>query len=259
VATLEVCMKRKANVLPVATFVFLLALVTVAGCQRADVEQAAGDETEPDGVSETTNGAETDATYSEERDADARAGDGGAVAEVDGARAGNGKARAGDAVAGNGQARVGNVVAGDGEDEVRAGDVVVENSGDSGGGLPGKVILKIDGEPGALFSGTCTVGGEEREVSGQVPGRFVYEPEGREVECEIQNRGPDAGPLEFSVTADGSNRKQKVKVTGDTMSFSFSGNSISHTTSSTSSAAVQESSVSNSSYSRSSVSSSSGR
>lgn len=219
-------MRHKAANLPAIIFVLLFAMLVVAGCQRADVEPAAAvDETERNSDPATTESAEVEATSSEERGAVARAGDGKAVAKSGNAEAsaGNGKAQAGDAVAGDGKARAGDVVAG--------GDEAKEKKDAAG---PGKVKLKIGGEPGRRFSGTCSIGGEEREVSGQVPGRFVYEPEGRKMECEISNEGPDAGQLKFSVKAGGENQKQRIKVTGDTINFSFSGDGISYTTSSAS-------------------------
>ena len=243
-------MKRKAYTSLAAIFVSVLALMVGVGCQQTGVEQAAAvNETESKGTPATTDPGEDASIPPEKKEAAAQAGDGSAVAssgEAE-ARAGNGGARAGDAVAGDGMARAGDVVAGNGE----AGDEKDDTA------RPGRVRFKIGGEPGARFSGTCVVRDEEREVSGRVPGRFVYEPEGRTVECELRNGGPEAEPLEFSVTAGGENQKQKVRVTGDTISFTLSENGISHTVSSASGGVVQSSSISSSSYSRSSVSSSS--
>lgn len=241
-------MKRKADTLLAVIFVSVLALMVSIGCQQTDVEQAAAvNETEPKNASTTTEAVEAESTPPQESSAEARVRNSNVVASSGEAevRVGNGKVRAGDVVVGDGTVRAGDVVVGDGG----AGDDNVR---------PGRVRLKIGGEPGARFSGTCTLGDEEREVSGQVPGRFVFEPEGREVECELRNGGPGAGPLEFSVTAGGEKQKQKVRVTGDTMNFTLSEDGISHTTSSASGAAVQSSSVSSSSYSSSSASSSSG-
>lgn len=70
-------MKCKANVRSVVIFVLLLVLVAVAGCQRADLEQAAAvDETESKDNPATTVATKAEATSSEERGAEARAGDG---------------------------------------------------------------------------------------------------------------------------------------------------------------------------------------
>ena len=229
-------MNHKINTLLVGTLVFLLALVLGVGCQQTDVERAAVNENEPKEAPSSVGSADNGATAMEE----------GAEA-----RAGNGEARAGDAVAGDGKARAGDVVAGNGG---------AEEKGDAGA-EPGKVRLNIGGEPGTRFSGVCVVGGEEREVSGQVPGRFVYEPEGRKVECEIRKEGTGSESLRFSVDAGGKNSEQKIKVTGDSLDLSVSGNSVSYnissvsSSSSSSSSVVQKSSVNSSSYSSSSSSS----
>ncbi len=239
-------MKRKADTLLAVILVSVLVLMVGIGCQRAGVDQAAAvDEAESKGASTTADAAKAEANSPEEGGAEARAGDGNAVANSGKAeaRAGNGKARA-TAKAGNGEAKDDGAVAGDDEAKAEKDDGV----------RPGGVKLKIGGEPGTRFSGTCAVGGEEREVSGRVPGRFVYEPDGP-VECDIRKEG--SGQLKFFVKADGGNQKQKIKVTGDTVSFSFSGDSVSYSSSSASGAQVQKSKVTSSSSS--SVSSSSGR
>ena len=250
-------MKRKASALPAMISVLVFALAVVAGCQRTDVEQSAAvEETKSKDAPTAVDSADGVSAVTEEG-AEARAGGGTAVAKAGGAeaRAGSGEARAGDAVAGDGKARAGGVVAGSDGDE--------KGTADAG---PGEVRLKVNGEPGTTFSGTCVVGGEEREVSGQVPGRFVYEPEGRKVECKIGKEGADAGSLKFSVDAGGENSKQKIKATADNLEFSVSGDSVSYRTSSTSAGSsssnssnsvVQRSSVNSSSYSSSSSSSSS--
>lgn len=248
-------MKLKASTLPAMILILILALLVIAGCQRTDVEHAAAvEETKSKDAPATASSADDEPAVTEEG-AEARAGSGAAVAKSGGAeaRAGNGKAKAGDVVAGDGKARAGDVV---------AVDDGAEERGDAGAD-PGEVRVKIDGESGTRFSGACAVGDEGREVSGQIPGLFVYEPEGREVECEIRKEGKDAGSLKFSVDAGGENSKQKIRATADNLEFSVSGGSVSYTTSSTSagssssSSVVQRSSVNSSSYSSSSSSSSS--
>lgn len=224
-------MKRKVNAISVITVVLLLALLVASGCQRAEVEQAAGAvENESKGASVAKDEVRPGSTSSEESGAEARRGG-------DNGTSGSGKARAGEARAGG------------------------SGAGNKSGVRPGEVRLKINGKRGTPFTGTCSIGDEEREVSGQVPERFVYEPEGRKVECELRNEGPDAGQLKFFVDARASNQKQKIRVTGDNIDFTFSGDGISYTassaSSSSSSSVVQKSRVSSSSYSSSSVSSSS--
>ncbi len=252
-------MKRKVNARPGVIFVFLLVLVAVAGCRTADVEQAAAvNETESRDQPASTNAAKPEAASPKKRGAEAGDGAMAKSGKIE-VRAGNGGARAGDVVAGDGKVRAGEAVAGNGKAKV--GDVMAggkEGWEEDAGVRPGRLRLKIGGSPGTQFSGTCAIGEKEQEISGQTPARFVYEPEGREVACEIQNGAPDAGPLKFSVTAKGGNQRQKVKVTGDTISFSSSGDSISYSTSSASGNVVQKSRITSSSSS-SSVSSSSSR
>lgn len=248
-------MKNIVSVRFVLISVLILALAVVAGCQQTDVERAAAVEEAKSKDAPSSVGSADDGATATEEGVEARAGGGTAVAKAGGAeaRAGNGEARTGDAVAGDGKAWAGDVV---------AGNDGAEEKGDAGA-EPGKVRLNIGGEPGTRFSGVCVVGGEGREVSGQVPGRFVYEPEGRKVECEIRKEGTGSESLKFSVDADARNSKQKIKATGDSLDFSVSGNSVSYSTSSTSSSSsssnsvVQKSSVNSSSYSSSSSSSSS--
>lgn len=233
----------KREVVTLLSVLSVLVLLAGVGCGQADVQSAsAGGETESKEASVAAGAVEAETTSAKESGAEARAGNGSAVA-----KSGEAEARAGDAVAGDGAARAGDATAGDGKSEAVEGD---------GNGVRDKVRLKVGGEPGTRFTGTCVVGGEEREVSGRAPERFVYEPGGREVECEVRAQNPDAGPLRFSVNADGGNQKQRIRATGDTLSFAYSENSISYTTSSASGAASQSSTITSSSSSVSSSSSS---
>lgn len=108
------------------------------------------------------------------RDAVARAGDG-AVA------------RAGDAVARAGAGAVARV----GDVEARANDDSEHPSR--------KVTLEIRGERGTRFSGTCSIGGEDRRFGGRVPESYSYELGGKKLECEIRKDGP--GTLEVVLAA----------------------------------------------------------
>lgn len=229
-------MKCKASVLLAIIFVFFL--VAGIGCRQVGVEQAtAVDETEPKGTSTTTEAAGVESTSSGERGAEARAGAGEAVAK-------SGKAEAN---AGSDEARAGNAVAGDGE---------VGGSGNES--LPGKVVLRVEGNPGTEFSGTCVAGGAEQEVAGRVPGRFVYELDGQELECEVRKVGSAAGELEISLDGGGLHRKTTIRGQGDEVSFALTeqGTAFSTFSSSGSNSSVsQETKITSSSSS--SVSSSS--
>lgn len=238
-------MNQKTNFLMVMIPVLLLAGAVVAGCQRADVVPAAAvDEAEQTAGPATTTQAKGETTSPEAQGAVARADDGEAAA-----KAGKAEARAGD-----GGAQAG-----------AAGNSESGKARSNGAGPSGKVKLKVGGRPGAQFSGVCVVGGREREVSGRVPGRFVFESD-EEVGCGIRNAAPDAGPLKFSVTSGGKNKQQKIRATAQNIDFTLSGNSVSYEATSSSGSSVSRSSssvtqktkvTSSSSSSSSSVSSSS--
>ncbi len=162
-----------------------------------------------------TDGRETD------RRAVARAGD----VEAIGGRIAAGK--------GGAVARAGDVVA-------RAGEVEVKEN-------VGEATLEIGGAPGTGFSGACAVGGEEREIRGRVPDRFVYELDGRRLECEIHKRS--AGAMEITLDAGGTDHAQRIGSRGTTVRILYSrgGFSSSIQSSSTSSGSTSQTIVSNSS------------
>lgn len=96
-------------------------------------------------------------------------------------------------------ARAGDVVARAGAGAVaRAGDVEARANGDSEHPSR-KVTLEIRGERGTRFSGTCSIGGEDRRFDGRVPESYSYELGGKKLECEIRKDGP--GTLEVVLAA----------------------------------------------------------
>jgi hypothetical protein len=68
-----------------------------------------------------------------------------------------------------------------------------------GGNRSQGITIEIGGDPGTNFSGRCSVGGEEKVIGGRVPARYVYEPHGGKLECEIRKRG--TGTLEVVLAA----------------------------------------------------------
>ena len=80
----------------------------------------------------------------------------------------------------------------------RAGDVEARANGDSEHPSR-KVTLEIRGERGTRFSGTCSIGGEDRRFGGRVPESYSYELGGKKLECEIRKDGP--GTLEVVLAA----------------------------------------------------------
>jgi hypothetical protein len=197
-----------------ATTIFVAILTSLS------VLPACGEQAQRNTDAEQTTGESESAR--EERAIVARAG--GAKARIgDGAvaRAGDSKARAGDgavARAEGGKTRI--------NDREKAPGRDVEDR-------PQGITLKIGGTPGTKFSGTCSVSGEEKTLGGQVPARYVYESDTKELECEIRKRG--AGALEVVLAAGNYVRSvQQSSAPGGTINFAYSGSSLSSSTSSSS-------------------------
>jgi ATPase subunit of ABC transporter with duplicated ATPase domains len=110
----------------------------------------------------------------------------------------------------------------------------------------GSLTLKIQGGKGAEFSGTCTVGGEEHDVSGRVPQSFEYSLDGEKLECEIRKENVGAGALKVVLIGNGIHAVQQIS-SGGTVSLTYDGNSISSSTSSSGSTNAVSSSSSTSS------------
>jgi len=146
-------------------------------------------------------------------------------------------ARAGEATA---EARVGDdVVVSAGGDEARRDEARRRENGEV---REGRAVLRVLGEPGTEFTGTCAVGDEEREVSGEVPRRFVFDLGGRELACEISN---ESGGRMRVVLVAGENRiEQETSGRGAEVEFRFSGDGVSTASSSGSSGVVSQSSSS---------------
>ena len=87
----------------------------------------------------------------------------------------------------------------------------------------GEVTLKIEGSPGTEFSGTCIVGGKgEKEVSGRVPKRFIYEPDGQRLECEIRKQSSNSGQMKVEFSAgDHTNSVQQTSTQGGSLTLRY--------------------------------------
>ena len=133
--------------------------------------------------------------------------------------------------------RAGNAVANGAE--VRAGNAVVDEDGariEGGpsvdGAAAGEAVLRMKGDEGVGFSGTCSVGGEEEEIEGQVPEELTFALDGDELECEIETEGD--GMLKMVLTSGNDRMVQKVSG-GGTTELSYSGNGVSSSSSSSTS------------------------
>ena len=89
----------------------------------------------------------------------------------------------------------------------------------------GKVTLKIEGSPATEFSGTCIIGGkEQKKVSGRVPKRFIYEPDGQRLECEISKQSSNSGEMKVEFSAgDDANSVQQTSTQGGSLTLRYDG------------------------------------
>ena len=107
--------------------------------------------------------------------------------------------------------------------------------GKKGKGKKGKAraqeaTLEMSGDVGTEFYGSCTVGDEEMEVSGQVPESFSYELDGERLECEISKESAQ-GDLEVAFTA-GNNVNSVKRISGGTLKLVYENGRLSSSTSS---------------------------
>lgn len=136
--------------------------------------------------------------------------------------------------------REGGAIARAGDNAVaRAGDGAVARAGDvearanGGGGNTQEVTLEVGGDHGTRFSGVCSVGGQEKVISGRVPERHVYHPADDELECEIRKQG--SGALEIVLVAGNSVRSvQRTDAQKVTINFAYSSGGLSSSVSSSS-------------------------
>jgi hypothetical protein len=124
--------------------------------------------------------------------------------------------------------RAGNsaVVARAGEAVVRVGGFRTAKGEGADATVPsGEVTLKIEGSPGTEFSGTCTIGGkEEKKLSGRVPKRFIYEPDGQPLECEIRKQSSNSGQMKVEFSAqDHTNSVQQTSTQGGSITLRYDG------------------------------------
>lgn len=129
------------------------------------------------------------------------------------------------------------------------------SSGRQMAGDPEGVTLQLGGEPGLEFAGHCVVGGEERELGGQTPEVYNYEPEDR-LECEISSS--DRGSLRVTFSdGEGTNTVQQIGPQPGTVELAYTGDSLSTSTSSVAQTSGSQKSSSQVSSSQSSQTSSS--
>ena len=118
---------------------------------------------------------------------------------------------------------------------------------------PRKARLEMQGSEGTEFSGSCTVGDGEQEISGQVPDRFTFDLDGGRLDCEIHKDSSD-GNLQIAFNAGNAHSVQQVS--GGTVNLTYENGQVSFSSSSTgSSSSVSSSQAASSSSSQSNSSS----
>jgi len=127
------------------------------------------------------------------------------------------------------------------QDTQRTKETTEERTGaraksDTGKSRSGEAVLEMKGDSGTEFSGTCTVGDEETEVSGQVPESFTYELDSQRLDCEI-SKDSAGGNLQLDFTA--GNTRSVQQVNQGTLNFSYDNGRISSFSSSSSGSSVQ--------------------
>lgn len=86
----------------------------------------------------------------------------------------------------------------------------------------GDITLRIGGDPGTEFSGTCTAGGEEETISGQVPQSFDYTLDDQaKLECEIEKEA--GGTVKIVLAGNGVQAVQRIGPQGGTTNLTYGG------------------------------------
>jgi len=98
-----------------------------------------------------------------------------------------------------------------------------QGGAEGGRGERGDVTLRIQGDKGARFSGTCSVGGERREISGQAPQSFEFDLKGRELSCEIDNQGSQGNELEIELSGENVHSVQRLGGAQGTLKMNYDG------------------------------------
>lgn len=118
-------------------------------------------------------------------------------------------------------------------------------------GPDGPVELRLTGEPGTSISGSCTVDGEERRLSGETPQSFSFEA-GERLKCEMSSSG---GPLQTSFSdGEGTSTSQRIGPGDSTLELTYTGDSFSSSTRSESQTSASQTSSSQVTSSQSSSS-----
>ncbi len=84
-------------------------------------------------------------------------------------------------------------------------------------GESGDMTLRIAGDKGTRFSGVCSVGQEEHDISGRVPQSFEFEPNDRKLLCEVRKQGTQGTGLEIILEGKNTRSVQRSEGGEDTV------------------------------------------
>jgi hypothetical protein len=111
--------------------------------------------------------------------------------------------------------------------EAGNGDNRQQGSGDRGGAAQDeRLVLRVQGDEGVRFEGTCKTGEQERRIQGQTPERFAF-PAEQPLECEVRKRGQNDGRLSIVLLAGEDTRfTHRTNARGGEIRFTYAGNSF---------------------------------
>lgn len=93
---------------------------------------------------------------------------------------------------------------------------------DTGGGR--EVVIRLEGDPETTFSGLCSVGEDQKVLSGQVPKRFEFDLKGRRLSCRIEKQDDKTGDLKVVLVAGKTTRSvQQTNAPGGTIRVAYRG------------------------------------
>jgi hypothetical protein len=103
------------------------------------------------------------------------------------------------------------------------------------GGGSEDVTLRVAGDKGTPFSGTCSAGKEEQDISGQIPQSFEYDLDSQKIQCEIRKQGDESDELEVVLSSEDTRSVQRVEGEDVTLRLTYANGSVSSSTTSVSS------------------------
>jgi len=87
-----------------------------------------------------------------------------------------------------------------------------------------EAVIRLEGDPETAFSGLCSVGEQREVLSGQVPKRFAFDLQGRQLSCRIEKQGGGNGDLKVVLIAGETTRSvQQTNAPGSIINVSYAG------------------------------------